>query len=133
MTERDSSSVRKYQRPLNLVPEHQVDQYVSILEEVLTDRLSELEEDGHEAVFHGIEQETYESILQSLEDVESRIDLYDAVDQAVYTESIFPEPFDYLGFISGSQEFLKSGYTEETLEEAQQLLSERNRSTRNNP
>ena len=133
MADRDSYTISSYQRPLNLVPEHQVDQYVAILEELITDRLSELEEEEPAALFRGTEQETYESILRSLEDVENNQELYEAVDQAVNTESMFPEPFDHLGFISGSQEFLKSGYTEEVLDEAQQLLSEQTRSTRNNP
>ena len=132
MSEWDENSISSYQQPLNLVPEHQVDQYVSILEEVLTDYLDELNEPGA-TVFWRTEQETYESILESLEDVEDKMDLYNVTDQAVHTESVLPAPLGHLDVVADSKTFLKSGYTEEILDEAQQLLGERTRTNRNNP
>ena len=133
MQERVDRSLKGYQRPLNLVPEDNVDEYVSILEDILDERLEELEDPGTAAVFQDIERELYESFLESLEEVDSKPDLYLESEQAVATDSVFPEPFDHLGIWSSTCESLKSNYIEEIFDEAQEELEDMNRFNRSNP
>ncbi|QKQ98624.1 hypothetical protein GKQ38_03825 [Candidatus Nanohaloarchaea archaeon] len=126
-------SLKSYQQPLNLVPEDQLGEYVSVLEGILDERLEELDDPDTAAVFRDTEREVYESLLESLDEVDDKLDLYFESEQAVETESIFPEPFDHLGLWSNTQEFLKSDYLEEVFDEAQNSLEDRRRFTRNNP
>lgn len=133
MQEWSDHSLKGYQRPLNLVPADEVDEYVSILEDILDERLEELEDPETAAVFRDIEREVYESFLKSLEDVDSKPDLYFESEQVVKTDSVFPEPFDHLGIWSSTCESLKSNYMEEIFDEAQDDLEDMNRFNRSSP
>lgn len=119
----ETYSLKSYQRTLNLVPEHKIDEYISIIENILDDRLEELE-NSDTAIFRETEREAYESLLENLDDFENKRGLYNWPNEAVETESLFPRPFDHLDVWASGREFLKAGYLEEVFEEAKGELED---------
>jgi hypothetical protein len=115
-------AISRYHRPLNLVEDRDFEQYIDAVEEVLDEKLDQLEDSRTAAVFDGTEREAYEELREYIDDIEDKLDLYDAADQAVETESAFPDPFSHLGLWSTTQQFMKSDYVEEVFREARGVL-----------
>lgn len=121
--QRTNFSIRAHERPLTRVPDYEIDQYLVQLEDALNGRIEDLDS-AENPLFPEVERNTYEQVLGGLEEVESVQDLYELSDEVVETESVFPSPFEHLGIISNSKEFLKASYLEQVYEEARESYEE---------
>ncbi|MFB6242359.1 MAG: hypothetical protein ABEJ36_06190 [Candidatus Nanosalina sp.] len=132
--------VESYQMPLMKVPSWEFDEYLSALETTIQDRLDEVPEPtlGYSEISYGLDshrhrgdpwaldRSIYHEMLENLEDVDTKKDLFLYAEEIVETsEPRLPAPFNLLEKMTGSLvEYERGKVVEQVFEEAKQELAE---------
>lgn len=133
---RSKNPVESYHQPVMTIPDSEIPNYVTAVGEIAEEKLENLPDELYAfqqsydmlnqtldvSETYAFERDFYNQLLEGLEDVESKSDLFRHADEAVEAETLLPDYLRPLDIFKARTEGMRGLMLQEVFEEAKEEL-----------